>query len=82
MKIRSTLMVAIKRIIRERGLTQTAAAELFGTTQPRITDIMRGHIDEFTIDSLVNMLGHAGIHPMVQVSTEIAQRHPRKKVQH
>ncbi len=70
LKIRSTLMVAIKRIIRERGLKQTAAAELFGTTQPRISELLNGHIDEFTIDTLVNMLGHAGIHPEIRVPLE------------
>lgn len=40
---------------------QMEAAKVFGTTQPRISEIMNGHIDEFTIDSLVNMLSHAGV---------------------
>ncbi len=61
LKIRSDLMIAIHRIVEERGLKQTQAAELFGTTQPRISDVMRGKIGEFTIDSLVNMLSHAGV---------------------
>jgi predicted XRE-type DNA-binding protein len=68
LKIRSTLMAAIKQVIRERNLKQTAAAELFGTTQPRISELMNGRIGEFTIDSLVNMLGHAGIHPEINAS--------------
>jgi len=62
LKIRSALMIEIHRIVEERGLKQTDAAELFGTTQPRVSDVMRGKIDEFTIDSLVNMLSHAGVH--------------------
>ncbi len=61
LKIRSTLMIAIRQIVEDRGLTQTEAAELFGTTQPRVSDVVRGKIDEFTIDSLVNMLSRAGI---------------------
>ena len=61
LKIRSTLMIAIRQIVEDRGLKQTEAAELFGTTQPRVSDVVCGKIDEFTIDSLVNMLSRAGI---------------------
>lgn len=61
LKIRSQLMIAIRRIVEESGLKQTEAAELFGTTQPRVSDVVRGKIDEFTIDSLVNMLSRAGV---------------------
>lgn len=61
LKMRSTLMAYIKRTIRERGLNQTEAAKVFGTTQPRISEIVNGRIGEFTIDSLVNMLSHAGV---------------------
>lgn len=59
--VRSDLMTEILRIMRDHGLKQKQAAVLFGVSQPRISDLKRGKIDEFTIDSLVNMLGHAGI---------------------
>jgi predicted XRE-type DNA-binding protein len=59
--VRSHLMIEITGMIRERGLKQKQAAALFGVSQPRISDLKRGKIDEFSIDSLVNMLGHAGI---------------------
>lgn len=59
--IRTDLMIEIERIIQKRGLKQKDAAKLFGVSQPRISDLKRGKIDEFTIDSLVNMLGHAGM---------------------
>lgn len=61
LKIRSDLMIEIIRTVRGRGLKQKKAAQLFGVSQPRISELMRGRIGEFTIDSLVNMLGHAGI---------------------
>jgi predicted XRE-type DNA-binding protein len=61
LRIRSELMIEIRRIVEERRLRQIEAAELFGTTQPRISDLLRGKIDQFTIDSLVNMLSHAGV---------------------
>jgi predicted XRE-type DNA-binding protein len=43
------------------GLSQTNAAKLLGVTQPRISDLMRGRIDLFAIDTLVNMLATAGL---------------------
>jgi predicted XRE-type DNA-binding protein len=42
------------------GLTQAAAAELVGVTQPRISDLVRDKIHRFSVDSLIEMLGHAG----------------------
>jgi predicted XRE-type DNA-binding protein len=61
MKIRSMLMLALKDHIAKQGLSQSKAAKLFGVTQPRISDLMRGRIDLFAIDSLVNMLTSAGL---------------------
>ena len=44
-----------------RGLTQAQAAALLGVTQPRVSDLVRGKIDRFSVDILVAMLGHAGV---------------------
>jgi len=44
-----------------RGLTQREAAALFNVSQPRLNDVLRGKIDKFSLDALVNMLGHAGM---------------------
>jgi predicted XRE-type DNA-binding protein len=60
LRVRSQLMVEIIRLVRGRGLKQRQAAELFGVSQPRISELTRGRIDEFSIDSLVNMLAQAG----------------------
>ncbi|MGD0889655.1 MAG: XRE family transcriptional regulator [Acidobacteriaceae bacterium] len=61
MKLRSALMLALKDHIAKEGLSQSKAAKLFGVTQPRISDLMRGRIDLFAIDTLVNMLTTAGL---------------------
>jgi transcriptional regulator with XRE-family HTH domain len=50
-------MIAIGRLIKARGLTQVQAARLFGVTQPRVSDLVRGRIELFSIDGLVEMLG-------------------------
>jgi predicted XRE-type DNA-binding protein len=61
MKLRSSLMMAIAERIKANGLSQTEAAALFAVTQPRISDLIRGKINLFSIDTLVAMLGAAGI---------------------
>ena len=61
MKARSELMMAITEHIRKSGLTQAEAARLLGVTQPRVSDLMRGKIDLFSIDTLVQMLACAGM---------------------
>ena len=61
LRIRADLMVELSKLIQDRGLTQTEAAGLLGVTQPRVSDLTRGKIDRFSIDTLVAMLGHAGV---------------------
>ena len=67
LKIRTDLMIRLSKVIEGRRLTQTQAATLFGVTQPRISDLVRGKIDRFSIDTLVAMLGHAGIRIQIVV---------------
>jgi len=62
LRIRSTLMIAVRKVIEERNLTQVEAAKLLGVTQPLVSNIVRGRIDLFSIDTLVDMLARAGIH--------------------
>ena len=50
-----------------QGLSQTAAATLFGVTQPRVSDLTRGKIDRFSIDTLIKMLSLAGVKVSVEV---------------
>lgn len=67
MKIRAALMRAVKDRIRDEGWSQTEAAKRLGVTQPRVSDLMRGKIDLFSIDALVNMVASAGLHVSVDV---------------
>lgn len=61
MKLRSALMTALKNHITRTGMSQPQAAKLFGVTQPRISDLMRGKINLFGLDALVNMATTAGL---------------------
>lgn len=67
MKLRATLMMALKNHIEHTGATQEQAAKLFGVTQPRISDLMRGKINVFGLDALVNMATTAGLHVEISI---------------
>lgn len=68
MRARSELMMSLTEVIRERGMTQGDAAALFGVTQPRMSDLMRGKISLFSLDTLIDMAATAGMSPTVKVS--------------
>ena len=68
MKLRSMLMMALKGHTAGEGLSQAQAAKTLGVTQPRISDLMRGKIDLFGLDTLVNMLSAAGLQVEMSVT--------------
>ena len=55
-------MVALNAQIARVGLNQSQAAKLFGVRQPRVSDRVRGKIDQFGLDALVHMAPTAGRH--------------------
>ena len=67
MKLRSILMTALKNHLARTGMSQAQAAKLFGVTQPRVSDLMRGKINLFALDALVNMATAAGLHIEMRV---------------
>ena len=67
MKARSSLMMELSAVIRSSGMTQSDAAALFGVTQPRVSDLMRGKINLFSLDTLIDMAATAGMSPTVKV---------------
>lgn len=71
MKLRSSLMMALERRIAKAGLSQEQAAKLLGVTQPRVSDLVRGKIQLFSLDTLVNMVAAAGLHVEMQVSDPV-----------
>jgi len=68
MKLRSGLMMAIKDQVERQGWTQAEAADRLGATQPRVSDLMRGKIDLFGLDTLVNMAVAAGLNVEMHIA--------------
>ena len=73
MKLRSVLMTALKKHIERTGMNQAQAAKLFGVTQPRVSDLMRGKIDLFSLSTLMDMATAAGLEPRITI------KKPRKR---
>ena len=67
MKLRSVLMTALKNKITRAEMSQAQAAKLFGVTQTRLSDLMRGKINLLDLDALVNMATAAGLHIEMRV---------------
>ncbi len=67
LRVRADLMLGLRSYIQKQGWTQKEAAEFFGETQPRISNLMNGEISRFSVDKLINLLGKAGMDVKVEV---------------
>jgi predicted XRE-type DNA-binding protein len=71
LKIRADLMINLQKFIKSQNWTQAEAANFFGETQPRISNLMNGDIDRFAIDKLVQMLSQAGMEVQIIVTSKV-----------
>ena len=60
--IRADLLIQLQKAIASRGLTQAKAAKILRVTQPRVSDVLRGRLDLFSTDSVIDMLARLGVH--------------------
>ena len=77
LRIRAKMMTALTKYIQERKITQSRAARMMGVSQPRISDLVRGKIGLFTIDTLVNMVTAVGLKLDVDITAGRAR--PKNK---
>jgi predicted XRE-type DNA-binding protein len=61
LRVRAQLLIALQGAISKSGMTQAKAAKALGVTQPRVSDVMRGRIDLFSADTLIDMLARIGV---------------------
>jgi predicted XRE-type DNA-binding protein len=61
MTMRSNLLIAIEQRVRSWHVTQAEAARRLGITQPRLNDLLRGRITNFSLDALINLAVQAGL---------------------
>ncbi len=60
LQTRSDLMIAIRDIVNAKGWDQKQAAAAMGITQPRVSDLVNGRIEKFSIDKLMTCLYKIG----------------------
>ncbi|MDE2361117.1 MAG: XRE family transcriptional regulator [Hyphomicrobiales bacterium] len=61
MSMRSSLLIAVEQRVRGWNVTQAKAAKRLAITQPRLNDLLRGRIANFSLDALINLAALAGL---------------------
>lgn len=59
--VRADLLIQVQRTIASGRLTQAETAKVLRVTQPRVSDLLRGRIDLFSTDALIDMLARLGV---------------------
>ncbi len=72
MRLRSELMIAIRQAVTEWATTQATAARRLEVTQPRLNDLLRGRINNFSLDALTVLAARAGLDVRVQIERAAA----------
>ncbi len=70
--VRADLMIQVQKLITSRQLKQKAAAKILGVTQPRVSDLLRGRIDLFSTDALIDLLARLGAEVRLKVRVRTA----------
>ena len=73
----SDLMMTLEDHIKGQGWTQREAAKHLGVSQPRVSDLVRGKINLFSVDALIAMLAAAGLR--IEVRVKKAARPPKAR---
>jgi predicted XRE-type DNA-binding protein len=68
MKLRSTLMIAIVNRIESKDLNQIEAAKILKITQPRVSALIKGKIEDFRLDTLVDLAYKLDLHISIKIA--------------
>ena len=72
MRLRSDLMIAVQEAVTAWGVTQAEAAKRLSVTQPRLNDLVRGRVDKFSLDALVDLAARAGLTLRMEITRPAA----------
>lgn len=67
LKIKTGLLIEIRKAMRQLGLTQQAAAKRMGITQPKVSDMMRGDFTNLSERKLMDCLTRLGFDIEIKV---------------
>ena len=68
MKLRAEVMIRIERLVKAKGWTQAEAARRLGVTQPRISRLLKGKWEDFSLDMLLTLATRAGLKPSLRLA--------------
>ncbi len=61
LQMRSEIMADIRKFIKNKNLTQAKAADIFGVSQSRVSDLIRGKWEKFSLEMLIAIATKAGM---------------------
>ena len=70
LRLRSDLMIQLRKRLAALRVTQTRAARLLGVSQPLVSDLTRGRIERFSIDMLIKLLGKVSVDARCRARTK------------
>ena len=68
MKLRAEVMIRMEKHLKAQGWTQAEAARRLGVTQPRVSRLLRGRWEDFSLDMLLTLASRAGLHPKLKLA--------------
>lgn len=68
MKLRTEVMIRTAQHLKERGWTQAEAARQLGITQPRVSRLIKGKVEDFSLDMLLTLAARVGLHTELRLT--------------
>jgi predicted XRE-type DNA-binding protein len=62
LQMRADLMADLRKFIKTKKLTQAKAAQILGVSQSRVSDLIRGKWERFSLEMLITLATRAGMH--------------------
>lgn len=78
LKMRSTLLIALRTKVAGWKITQAEAAKRLGITQPRLNDLLKGRFNKFSLGALFDLATRAGLRVKVTIDDRRARPKPKK----
>jgi predicted XRE-type DNA-binding protein len=68
MKLKAEAMIRVSQALKAKGWTQAEAARRLGVTQPRVSRLIKGKVEDFSLDMLLTLAARAGLHPELRLA--------------
>lgn len=82
METKANLVVEINKEIKKKKLTQAKAAKILGISQPKLSDLLRGHFRGYSVERLIHFLNELGKDVDIVISSKPKSRKARVSVYH